>query len=313
MTYARNIAITLPLILIGALFLLLVSHKDGNEPPRVEPIPPTAISQKEGRTVVVESFVVRPFISDRDETGLSFLGGVYPIVDFRAPRLELGDPRDSRRLQVALLIDWTDSHCCMTYRLLRTLYDRADKEDLPGIDLYLLPVYRDASGKSVHEALMKVHFGSNRVDTLPLVVDALGNGTLNADDNDVHKFVENIDPDLASRWESLAMTLKDRYNVAFQLASAQQRHNRLALRDASIPQLMVFDSVMIGAPSPQTLGDYLRSAIVRQNEYLASPEGSIPVQIERGCKCDDPNHDHSGLGILMRNAPVDAYEDPSER
>jgi len=64
---------------------------------------------------------VRPFVSDFGETGVSFVGGKYPMIDHSLPRIEFGHAIGARRLQIAMVTDWTKPECRKTYQLLHDL------------------------------------------------------------------------------------------------------------------------------------------------------------------------------------------------
>ena len=245
-----------------------------------------------GRAVGASSFFVRPFLTDFGATGVSFDGGKLPVFDHRLPRTQFGDSIGKSRLQIAMLVDWTKPECRQTYQLIHALYAAADSKGLPGIDLFLLPVYGDAIGKSVHESVMAVHFGSNRVETFPAILAGLGSGALPAESEAIRELVVELDPDLASRWKYLEANQQDRVNRAFGHASAQVRHNKARLGEGGNPQLIAFDSVLIGQPVRESLSEFLVAAAERQHAYLTSPEGAAPLVIDRSCDCKDPNHQH---------------------
>ena len=285
------------LLLVGGVFLFVVVPGSGDQESSTTAIPLGA----DGAIVNPSDFLVRPIISDFGETGLSFDGGKYLIFDYKLPRVAFGEAKEDRRLQIVMLTDWTDPECRRIYQLLNALYTGGDGKNLPGIEVYALPLYRSEQGKSVHEAVLAVHFGSNQVDTLPEILAELSAGTLSADPNAVQKRVAEIDPDLATRWESLSLSLKDRFSDAFRVADAQHRYNKSKLNDHSIPQLLVFDSVLAARPTTESLAQFLRSSAVRQHSFLTSPGGATPLVIDRSCNCSDLDHDHSLMKQIQKN------------
>jgi hypothetical protein len=289
MTNTRYISMALPALMVGVVFLLVAISKPSGEKSGAVVVSLGA----DGKEVKSRDFFVRPFVSDFGETGISFDGGKYPIVDHRLPRIEFGKVDKIRRLQVAMLTDWTKPECRKTYHFIHDLYANGDGNNLPGMDLYLLPTYDSERGKSLHEAALSVHFGSNRSGSYPDILAGLCAGTLSPDHEAVRERVLEIDPDLGARWESLAVNMTDRFHFAFQLASNQLAHGEIRLKQGTLPQLVAFDSVLIGQPTEESLAEFLRTASARQHSYLTTPEGANPVVIDRSCNCLDPSHNHS--------------------
>lgn len=290
----------LPALLVGGVFLLVAIPKPNDQTPAAVVVSLGA----DGKEVKSRDFFVRPFVSDFGETGISFDGGKYPIVDHRLPRIEFGKVDKIRRLQVAMLTDWTKPECRKTYDFIHNLYANGDGNNLPSMDLYLLPVYDSERGKSLHEAALSVHFGTNRSGSYPDILAGLCSGTLSPDHEAVRERVLEIDPDLGTRWESLSINMTERFHFAFQLASKQLAHGKIRLKQGTIPQLVAFDSVLIGQPTEESLADFLRAASARQHSYLTTPEGANPVVIDRSCNCLDPSHNHYLPQSLSENPSI---------
>jgi len=293
---------TLGLLLMVGVFLFVAIPK-----PSDQGYSATVVSlAADGKVVKSSDFFVRPYVSDYGETGIAFVGGMYPIIDHSLPRIEFGQANGARRLQIAMVTDWTKPECLKSYQLLHDLYAGEDGQDLPGIELYVLPVSDGETGKSLHEAVLVAHFGSNQLDTFTDILAEVGAGKLSADAAAVRKRVSEIDPDLATRWESLSSNLTDRFSYAFKLAFTQHKYDKMRLNHDSIPQLLVFDSVLSGQPTPESLAEFLRTGASHQHSYLTSPEGALPLVLDRSCNCTDPNHDHSLLRTYSTNPSIDA-------
>lgn len=286
----------LPALLVVGVFLVVAIPKRSGEKSGAVVVSLGA----DGGEVKPRDFFVRPFISDFGETGISFVEGMFPIVDYRLPRVEFGETGEIRRLQIAMLTDWTKPDCRKTYQFIHDLYAGEDGGNLPGLDLYLLPIHDSEQGKSLHEAVLSVHFGSNRGGSLPEILSALADGTLHPEHQAVRERVLEIEPDLGSRWESLSVNLTEWFGSAFKLASAQMAYGKMKLKHGTAPQLIVFDSVLIGQPTGESLARFLRDASARQHLFLNTPEGEVPLVIDRSCNCLDPSHDHS----LPQPSPV---------
>ena len=299
MAKARHFATIFPLLLVGGalLFVAIPEQSDSDSSVAVE-----TFLGANGKKVESRDFFVRPFLSDFGETGISFDGGKYPIVDHRLPRIGFGDEGSERRLQIAMLTDWTNPNCREAYHRIDDLYSKGDGKNLPSIDLYLLPIYHDEQGRLAHESVLTAFFGSNKIETFGDLLAGIGAGAVAADSQAGREHISVIDSDLADRWESLSIYLRERFSYTFSMAFKQLRHNKHRLDHADIPQLLVFDSILAGRPTRETLAGFLRNAAERQLDYFGSPEGATPLVIDRSCNCNDPTHNHTLLQTQSANS-----------
>lgn len=92
-------------------------------------------------------------------------------------------------------------------------------------------------------------------------------------------------------------------------ASLQMAHGRMKFKHSTAPQLITFDSILIGSPTKEALATFLRTASARQHHYLMTPEGARPLVIDRSCNCFDPSHNHSLLQSSAENSTAQSRKE----
>jgi hypothetical protein len=246
-----------------------------------------------GREVAVPELLIRPFISEAERGEIFIDGGAVMVADERFPRLRLGGSSAANPLQLAMLIDCTQSS--------------STAATLPPLELYLLPVHQTDEAKALHQTLLAVNLSSSQPQCLITLVAELAEGNLEPTAAAVTRRIATLEPELHARWEGLIEIRNADLEKAFESARMQLRRNAPHLSDAALPQVTALDSVMLGTPEPTEFARFLSSAANRQNKYLASAEGATRVSTARPCNCGNAGHDHS----LSRSAEPNSNSNPN--
>lgn len=224
--------------------------------------------------------LLRAFVSPTGHCSIALEGGRQPIFAAEVPSVALGAASD-RPLQLLLLGDWDSQETRSLYRQLETMYRDDLHHMLPSLSLTLLPSRTGASQGHFLEWIIAVHFVANQVTTQPKLLGDISAGRLAADKEMIRKRLDEIEPEISARADTVMRTQNKIIERVYLIARAQLRLNEKALQCREPTQLVAMNQILTGSPGEQHLTAFLLHAKQQQDAFLASPAGLIPVEPKR--------------------------------
>lgn len=236
--------------------------------------------------------LLRPFVTPGKAYGVALDGGGIPLFAFETPSLHFGTQVDCP-LYLVMLADWQSAESRNLLRLIHESYEADTTASLPPLALTLLPAMASGSGKQVQDTIIAAHFVSNATETLPDLLRSISSGSTAAELAAIRDSLREAEPDIVPRIDTTLSTPQVFLEKVTSIARSQMRWNSSLLGCKESTQLVSMRQILTGNPDAGQLAAFLAEAKSRQNAYLSSPAGRVPVIPPSGCDCKDADHPHS--------------------
>jgi hypothetical protein len=236
--------------------------------------------------------LLRPYVTPGKVYGVFLDGGQAPIFANEVPRLYFGKLSE-KPLHLAILADWESSAGRELLRRIQTTYDADAEGSLPSLALIVLPGATEPLEQSIDDIVIATHYVANQIATLPLLMSEISHSPITPQVDHLRDFLNKTEPDILSRVEVFLKVQRLHIEKVWQKARAQQSRSGAVLACHESAQLISMRQVLTGSPTDKDIVAFLHRAKARQDAYLSSPKGLIPVIPPAGCDCKDLTHPHA--------------------
>lgn len=244
-----------------------------------------------------KGWLIKPFLTPREELGIALDGGEIPLFLHDFPELRFG-AESERPLHLVLIVSWEAETTRRQLAAIYQLYQSDSAASLPPLVTSLLPVTSTPEHREIDHMIYKVFAMSSQLETFPSLIQSVSAKNEPPTLEAIDAFLKENKPDLLDRIRAAPHVMDDKLEIVSSAASRQALRSR-ALFDIDGPQLISMNQSLNVAPNQAELSAFLSAAKNFQDAYLASPMGMSPISPGFGCRCDDPSHPHEPWKIVI--------------